>query len=95
MKNMVQTVLGFEGIAINVWLVWILPFVGCRDRIAGVARAGIKIRDYTAVGLALASAVSATTLLPLLSSSFPDNEIHSQITWISTLGIRQVYQPIR
>jgi NADH-quinone oxidoreductase subunit L len=84
---MVQTVLGFEGIAINVWLVWILPFVGAAI-IAGVARAGIKIRDYTAVGLALASAVSATTLLPLLTSSFPDNEIHSQITWISTLGIK-------
>ena len=84
---MVQTVLGFEGIAINVWLVWILPFIGAAI-IAGVARAGIKIRDYTAVGLALASAVSATTLLPLLSSSFPDNEIHSQITWISTLGIK-------
>jgi NADH-quinone oxidoreductase subunit L len=84
---MVQTVLGFEGIAINVWLVWILPFIGAAI-IAGVARAGIKIRDYTAVGLALASAISATTLLPLLASSFPDNEIHSQITWISTLGIK-------
>lgn len=84
---MVQTVLGFEGIAINVWLVWILPFIGAAI-IAGVAKAGIKIRDYTAVGLALASAISATTLLPLLASSFPGNEIHSQITWISTLGIK-------
>jgi hypothetical protein len=25
---MVETVLGFEGIAVNVWLVWILPFIG-------------------------------------------------------------------
>ena len=32
---MVETI-GFEGIAINAWLVWILPFVGAAI-IAGVA----------------------------------------------------------
>ena len=58
---------GFAGIAVNVWLVWIFPFIGGAI-IAGVARAGIRIRDYTAVGLALASAVSATTLIPLAFS---------------------------
>jgi NADH-quinone oxidoreductase subunit L len=83
---MVQTI-GFEGIAINVWLVWILPFVGAAI-IAIVAKARIKLRDHTAVGLALASAISATTLLPLLTSQPPNNEVHSQIPWISTLGIR-------
>jgi NADH-quinone oxidoreductase subunit L len=82
---MVETVLGFEGIAINVWLVWILPFIGAAA-IAGVARVARKIiRDYFAVGLSLASAISATTLLPL---AFSGTEIHSQVTWISALGLK-------
>ena len=50
--------IGFEGIAINVWLVWLLPFVGAAI-IPAVARAGHRARDYTAVGFALASAISA------------------------------------
>lgn len=75
---------GFGGIAVNVWLVWIFPFIGAAI-IAGVARAGIRIRDYTAVGLALASAVSATTLLPL---AFSGSEVHSQVNWIPVLNIK-------
>src|SRR5919201_6044056 len=81
---MVQPVVGFEGIAINAWLVWILPFAGAAI-IAAVARISHRIRDYVAVGFALASAIFATTLIPLgLSGS----EAHSQISWISTLGIK-------
>ena len=80
---MVDGTLGFEGLAINVWLVWMLPFIGAAA-IAGVARYGQRIRNYFAVGLSLASAISATTLLPLgLSGS----EIHSQVSWISVLGL--------
>src|ERR671939_1589817 len=76
---------GFEGLAISAWLVWILPFVGAAI-IAAVARAaGNRIRDYTAVGFALASAISAATLIPLALSG---NEIHSQISWISSLGLK-------
>ena len=75
---------GFGGIAVNVWLVWILPFIGGAI-IAGVARAGIKIRDYTAVGFALASAVSATTLIPL---AFSNSEVHSQVNWIAVLHLK-------
>src|ERR671924_1413051 len=75
---------GFEGIAINVWLVWLLPFTGAAI-IAAVARAGNKIRDYAAVGFALASAISATTLIPLALSG---DEVHSQIPWISSLGLK-------
>ena len=74
---------GFEGLAINGWLVWILPFAGAAV-IAGVAKAGHRIRDYTAVGFALASAVSAATLIP---TALAAAEIHSQVPWISTLGI--------
>ncbi|MFZ0265799.1 MAG: NADH-quinone oxidoreductase subunit L [Nitrososphaeraceae archaeon] len=80
---MVEGTLGFEGLAINVWLVWMLPFIGAAA-IAGIARYGHKIRDYFAVSFSLGSAIFATTLLPLgLSGS----EIQSQIPWISTLGL--------
>lgn len=80
---MVDGTLGFEGLAINVWLVWMLPFIGAAA-IAGVARYGQRIRNYFAVGLSLASAISATTLLPLGLSG---GEIHSQVPWISVLGL--------
>lgn len=80
---MVDGTLGFEGLAINVWLVWMLPFIGAAA-ITGVARYGQKIRNYFAVGLSLASAISATTLLPLGLSG---GEIHSQVPWISVLGL--------
>src|SRR5919205_813365 len=81
---MVGTV-GFEGLAISAWLVWILPFVGAAI-IAAVARAaGNRIRDYTAVGLALASAISAATLIPLALSG---GEIHSQIPWIPVVNVK-------
>ena len=76
--------IGFEGIAINVWLVWLLPFVGAAI-IAAVARAGHRARDYTAVGFALASAISAATLIPV---ALAGTEVHSQIPWISSLGLR-------
>lgn len=82
---MVEGTLGFEGIAVNVWLVWMLPFIGAAA-IAGIARFGHKIRDYFAVGFSLASAISATTLLPFAISG-SGSEIHSQIPWISTLGL--------
>lgn len=75
---------GIEGLAINGWLVWILPFAGAAV-IAGVAKAGHRLRDYTAVGFALASAISAATLIPTALSV---QEIHSQIPWISSLGIK-------
>jgi NADH-quinone oxidoreductase subunit L len=82
---MVEGTLGFEGIAVNVWLVWMLPFIGAAA-IAGIPRFGHKIRDYFAVGFSLASAIFATTLLPFAISG-SGSEIHSQIPWISTLGL--------
>src|SRR5918993_4443956 len=79
---MVET-LGFEGLGINIWLVWILPFVGAAI-IAGVARVNNKATNYAAVGFALASAISATTLIPI---GLAGEEIHSQISWISSINI--------
>jgi NADH-quinone oxidoreductase subunit L len=80
---MVET-LGFEGIGVNIWLVWILPFVGSAI-IAGVARVNSKAINYVAVGFALASAISATTLIPM---GLAGEETHSQISWISSLNLK-------
>lgn len=80
---MVET-LGFEGLGINIWLVWILPFVGAAI-IAGVARVSNKSTNYAAVGFALASAISATTLIPI---GLAGEEIHSQISWISSINLK-------
>src|SRR5215218_10314482 len=75
--------IGVEGIAINAWMVWILPFAGAAI-IAGVAKAGHRARDYTAVAFALASSISAATLIP---TALAGEEIHSQMPWISSLGL--------
>jgi NADH-quinone oxidoreductase subunit L len=80
---MVET-FGFEGLGINIWLVWILPFVGAAI-IAGVARVSNKSTNYAAVGFALASAISATTLIPI---GLAGEEIHSQISWISSINLK-------
>src|ERR687889_743421 len=81
---MVET-FGFEGLGINIWLVWILPFVGAAI-IAGVTRvANSKATNYAAVGFALASAISATTLIPI---GLAGEEIHSQISWISSINLK-------
>ena len=81
---MVET-FGLEGLGINIWLVWILPFVGAAI-IAGVARVvSGKATNYAAVGFALASAISATTLIPM---GLAGEEIHSQISWISSINLK-------
>ena len=82
-KKMVESI-GFEGIAINVWLVWILPFVGAA-LIPALAKKNIRITNIGAVGFAIISALLAATLIPLAISG---SEIHSQIQWISALNIK-------
>jgi NADH-quinone oxidoreductase subunit L len=83
MVTELQGIIGFEGLGINAWLVWILPFVGA-SLIPAIAKAGKRVRDYAAVGFALASAISAVTLLPL---GLHGGQIHSQINWIPMLNI--------
>jgi NADH-quinone oxidoreductase subunit L len=82
-KKMVESI-GFEGIAINVWLVWILPFVGAA-LIPALAKKSTRITNIGAVGFAIISALLAATLIPLAISG---SEIHSQIQWISALNIK-------
>src|SRR6476620_2928138 len=79
-----QGIIGFEGQAINAWMVWILPFIGA-SLIPALAKAGNRVRNYAAIGFALASAISAATLLPL---AMDGGQIHSQINWILILIIK-------
>jgi NADH-quinone oxidoreductase subunit L len=65
-------------------MVWILPFVGA-SLIPAIAKAGNRLRNYAAVGFALASAIFAATLLPL---GIAGAQVHSQINWIPILNIQ-------
>ncbi|MGA9927612.1 MAG: proton-conducting transporter membrane subunit, partial [Nitrososphaeraceae archaeon] len=77
-------IVGFEGNAINVWLIWILPFVGA-SIIPAIAKAGNRVRNYIAVAFALASAIAAASILSLgLSGS----TIHSEVNWISIANLQ-------
>jgi NADH:ubiquinone oxidoreductase subunit 5 (chain L)/Multisubunit Na+/H+ antiporter, MnhA subunit len=78
-----QAIIGFEGLGINAWMVWILPFVGAA-LIPAIAKVGNRLRNYAAVGFALASAIFAATLLPL---GIEGGQVHSQINWIPILNI--------
>jgi NADH-quinone oxidoreductase subunit L len=77
-------VIGFQGIGINSWLVWILPFVGAAV-IPAVSHRPDRIKNYTAVGFALASAILALSLLPMVASN---SVVDSQVNWISALGLK-------
>lgn len=66
-----------------VWLVWILPFVAALI-MPGVGKASKKATNYVAVGFALASALSAASLLPM---ALAGDEIHDQIMWIEAIGL--------
>ncbi len=78
-----QGIIGFEGLGINAWMVWVLPFVGAA-LIPAIAKVGNRLRNYAAVGFALASAIFAATLIPL---GIEGGQVHSQINWIPILNI--------
>ena len=80
---MVESI-GFEGIAINAWFVWIVPFIGAA-LIPALAKKSIRFSNISAVGFAIISALLAATLIPIVVSG---SEIHSQIPWIPTLNIK-------
>jgi NADH-quinone oxidoreductase subunit L len=79
-----QAIIGFEGIGINAWMVWILPFVGAA-LIPAIAKVRNRVLNYSAVGFALASAIFAATLIPL---GIEGGQVHSQINWIPILNIQ-------
>ncbi len=74
----------FDNLALNVWLVWIIPMVGAL--LAPLfAKGGERVRDVLPVIFSLASAVIATTLIPV---ALAGDEVHSQHTWIPEFNIR-------
>ncbi len=79
----ITTVVNFENLAINVWLIWILPMIGAM-LVPLFARAGGKVRDLAPVGFSLASAILALILIPV---AFAGGEVHSQYPWIGSIGI--------
>ena len=76
--------LPFEPTSAAAWLVWILPFVAALIMPA-VGKVSKNFTGYVAVGFALMSALSAASLLPLTIDA---GEIHHQITWIDSIGLK-------
>ena len=68
----------------SAWLVWILPFIGALI-IPGVGKASKNATVYVAVAFALMSAISAATLL---SGALQAHEVHDQVDWITSIGIK-------
>src|SRR5574338_670738 len=66
---------------LQVWAIWILPFIAAVI-IPGVAKFSKRATGGVAVAFALASAISAATLLPM---ALGNHEVHDQIPWISFL----------
>src|SRR5207245_5815708 len=75
---------GLSATALNAWAIWILPFVAAVI-IPELVKFSNRATGVVAVAFALASAISATTLLPL---ALGNNEIHNQISWISSIGLK-------
>jgi NADH-quinone oxidoreductase subunit L len=74
----------FDNLALNVWLVWVLPMIGAMlSPLFG--KAGSRVRDTAPAAFSLASAILVSTLIPV---ALAGDEVHSQYTWIPEIGIR-------
>ena len=76
--------IGLDFGGMSAWLIWILPFLAALI-IPAVGKGSKKATGYVAVGLALASALFAASLLP---GALEAHEIHEQVSWISSIGIK-------
>jgi len=76
--------LPFEAGATNAWLIWILPFIAALIMPA-IGKASKNATGYVAVGFALMSALSAASLLPMAIEA---HEVHDQIMWIESIGLK-------
>ncbi len=74
----------FEASAVNAWLVWILPFVAALI-VPAVGKFSMRATGWVAIGFAAASALCAATMF---SGALEAKEIHDQVNWISTIGIK-------
>jgi len=66
------------------WAIWIIPFAAALI-IPAVGKGSKKYSGYVAVGLSLISAIFAASLLP---AALEGNEIHDQVSWISSIGLK-------
>ncbi len=76
--------LPFEVGAASAWLVWILPFIAALI-MPGIGKISKNTTGYVAVGFALMSALSAASMFPMALEA---HEIHDQITWIESIGLK-------
>jgi NADH-quinone oxidoreductase subunit L len=75
--------IGFEGLGVNAWLVWMTPFIGAA-LIPLLRKKSEKMKSYVAVAFSLISAFLALSILPV---GLSNGEIHSQIPWFSALNL--------
>lgn len=81
---MVETqTIGFVGMGVNAWLIWMIPFIGAA-LIPALKNKSERIKSYVAVGFSILSALLAVSVLPI---GLAGNEIHSQIPWFSALNL--------
>ncbi len=89
---MATELMGFEIGVTSAWLVWILPFAAALI-IPGIAKLSKNgtgnfskhATGYVAIGFALMSTLSAASLIPIALEA---GEIHHQIPWIESLGLK-------
>ena len=76
------------GLAFDVstaaWAIWIIPFVAALIAPA-IGKRSKQLTGYFVIGMALISVLSAVSLLPVALDA---REIHSQISWIDTIGLK-------
>jgi len=65
-------------------LIWIIPFIAALI-IPAVGKGSKRATGYVAVGFALMSVLSAVSLLP---GALEGHEIHDQINWIDSIGLK-------
>ncbi len=70
--------------ASSAWLIWILPFIAALI-MPGIGKISKHATGYVAVGFALMSAISAASLIPMALEA---HEIHDQISWIDSIGLK-------
>ncbi|MBI5145596.1 MAG: NADH-quinone oxidoreductase subunit L [Thaumarchaeota archaeon] len=69
---------------LNAWAIWILPFVAALI-LPAVGKVSQRATGWVAIAFALASALCAASLLPGALESY---EVHNQVNWISSIGIK-------
>jgi len=81
---MATEALGFDLGTMAAWAIWIIPFAGALIAPA-IGKGSKTATGYFAVGMALASALFAASLLP---GALGGNEIHDQVSWIDSIGLK-------